>query len=132
MFTNEINFTLAFHVRNIFLKPILLLIWKSYDLRKWKFKRDLFGYNVQGLSRATKIESDDSIEKMYRPSWRLFETKSYKDLSLMEKEIKIQKSYPFFIKVIRKEFNKLDKVFCWIYWRKMMLSLNLKLNLKHC
>ncbi len=37
----------------------------------------------------------------------IIETKSYKDL--MEKEIKIQKILLIFIKVIRKEFNKLDK-----------------------
>ena len=74
-----------------------------------EFKRDLFGYNVQGLPNY-KIESDDSIERYIVPLDAIIEAKSYKDL--MEKgKSKYKKSYSFFIKVIRKEFNKLDKVF---------------------
>ncbi len=49
----------------------------------------------------------------------------------MEKgKSKYKKSYSFFIKVIRKEFNKLNKVFAEFIDEKM-LSL-VKLNLKHC
>lgn len=73
-----------------------------------EFKRDLFGYDV-GLPNY-KIESDDTTERYIVPLDAIIETKSYKDL--MEKgKSKYKKSHSFFIKKIRKEFNKLDKVF---------------------
>ncbi len=70
------------------------------------------------------------IERYIVPLDAIIETKSYKDL--MEKEIKNTKILLIFIKVIRKEFNKLDKgKYLLVLTRKMMLSL-MKLNLKHC
>lgn len=74
-----------------------------------EFKRDLFGYNV-GLPNY-KIESDDTTERYIVPLDAIIETKSYKDLMEKKGKSKYKKSHSFFIKAIRKEFNKLDKVF---------------------
>ncbi len=49
------------------LKPILLLILEIMTyLGNGEFKRDLFGYNVQGL-QTTKLNPDDSIERYIIP-----------------------------------------------------------------
>ncbi len=62
----KFNSNLLHSVRNIFLKPILLLIWKQAYLGNGEFKRDLFGYNVQDF-RATGVNQMIQL-KIYCPS----------------------------------------------------------------
>ncbi len=97
---------MPFHVKYI-LKGNSSSDFKSCYLGNGEFKRDYFGYNVQGL-QATRSESDDS-------NWRIRYSPLYwqtKCIKTYWKEIKNTKKCftHFHKKVIRKEFNKLDSI----------------------
>jgi hypothetical protein len=74
-----------------------------------RFKRDLFGLDIQGFKDYV-IEQDDTTERYIVPLDLITESKSVKDLMEKKDKSKYIKSYSFFMTVIKQDFNKLDKI----------------------
>lgn len=74
-----------------------------------RFKRDLFGLDIQGFKDYV-IEQDDTTERYIVPLDLITESKSTKDLMEKKDKSKYIKSYSFFMTVIKQDFNKLDKI----------------------
>jgi hypothetical protein len=71
-----------------------------------RFKRDLFGLDIQGFKDYV-IEQDDTTERYIVPLDLVLKSKSAKDLMEKKDKSKYIKSYSFFMNVIKKEFKNL-------------------------